>query len=52
MAKVVSAVLVLRDGKAGEWTADLDDALNAWTTSYIGWLTTADIALEEKAAAK
>ncbi|RPD61570.1 chondroitin AC/alginate lyase [Lentinus tigrinus ALCF2SS1-7] len=50
MAKVVSGVLILREGKAAEWTSDIDTALNSWTTEYISWLTTAKIALEEKAA--
>ena len=52
MAKVVSGVLVLREGGAAAWTSALDDALNAWTDTYIAWLTSASIALEEKAAAK
>ena len=45
MAKVVSGVLLLREGKASEWTTEIDTALNKWTTDYIGWLTTAEIAL-------
>ena len=52
MAKVVSGVLVLREGNATAWTDELDNALNSWTETYIGWLTSASIALEEKAAAK
>ena len=52
MAKVVSGVLLLREGGAAAWTDDLDSALNAWTETYITWLTTTSIALEEKAAAK
>ena len=52
MAKVVSGVLLLREGGAAAWTNDLDSALTAWTETYITWLTTASIALEEKAAAK
>ena len=52
MAKVVSGVLMLREGQAAEWTAEINDALNNWTNEYIGWLTTAKIALEEKAAEK
>ncbi|KAI0752836.1 chondroitin AC/alginate lyase, partial [Daedaleopsis nitida] len=51
MAKVVSGVLLLREGKAPQWTSDIDTALNNWTNEYINWLSTADIALEEKAAA-
>ncbi|KAH9929064.1 chondroitin AC/alginate lyase [Epithele typhae] len=50
MAKVVSAVLLMREGKAAAWTTELDTGLNSWTTEYIGWLTSAGIALEEKAA--
>ncbi|KAI0363966.1 chondroitin AC/alginate lyase [Pilatotrama ljubarskyi] len=50
MSKLVSGVLVLREGKAAEWTSDLDAQLTNWTTSYINWLTTAKIALEEEAA--
>ncbi|TBU38981.1 chondroitin AC/alginate lyase [Dichomitus squalens] len=50
MAKVVSGVLLLREGKAAEWTSDIDAGLTNWTTSYIQWLTGAGIALEEKAA--
>ncbi|RDX42880.1 chondroitin AC/alginate lyase [Lentinus brumalis] len=50
MAKVVSGILVLREGKAPEWTSDIDTALNNWTKEYISWLTSASIALEEKAA--
>ncbi|KAH9168059.1 chondroitin AC/alginate lyase [Lactarius sanguifluus] len=50
MTKVVSAVLVLRLGKAPEWTDTIDSGLVNWTTTYIGWLTSNKIALEEAAA--
>ncbi|KAI0827307.1 chondroitin AC/alginate lyase [Trametes gibbosa] len=50
MTKLVSGVLILREGKAAEWTSDIDAALTNWTNSYIGWLTNAQIALEEEAA--
>ncbi|KAH9903346.1 chondroitin AC/alginate lyase [Cubamyces lactineus] len=50
MSKLVSGVLILREGKAAEWTSDLDTQLTNWTTSYINWLTTAKIALEEESA--
>ncbi|KAL7284680.1 chondroitin AC/alginate lyase [Trametes coccinea BRFM310] len=50
MAKLVSGVLILREGKAAEWTSDIDTQLTNWTNSYIGWLTTAKIALEEESA--
>lgn len=52
MSKIVSAVLALREGKAQGWTNGIDAALVAWTKEYIQWLTTAGIALEEKAATK
>jgi len=52
MAKVVNAVLVLRAGNAPQWTSKIDSGLIAWTKTYIGWLTSSDIALEEAAATK
>ena len=52
MAKIVSGVLLLREGKAAEWTTNIDTGLTNWAISYIQWLTTAAIALEEKKAAK
>ncbi|KAI0772940.1 chondroitin AC/alginate lyase [Trametes elegans] len=51
MSKLVSGVLILRQGKASEWTSEIDTRLTNWTTSYINWLTTAKIALEEESAA-
>ena len=52
MAKVVSGVLLLREGKATEWTTTIDTGLTNWAILYIQWLTTTAIALEEKKAAK
>ena len=52
MSKVVSGVLILREGRAAEWTSDIDLALTSWTQEYITWLMSASIALEEKAATK
>lgn len=52
MAKVASGVLILRLGKAPEWTSDIDSAFVEWNKQYTQWLTTAQIALEEKAATK
>ncbi|KAH8982367.1 chondroitin AC/alginate lyase [Lactarius hatsudake] len=51
MTKVVNAVLVLRAGKAPEWTDTIDSGLVNWTTTYIGWLMSNKIALEEAASA-
>ncbi|PIL29173.1 hypothetical protein GSI_09222 [Ganoderma sinense ZZ0214-1] len=51
MAKIVSGVLILRGGKAREWTSEVDTGFTNWTKEYIPWLTSAPIALAEKAAA-
>ncbi|KAI9507102.1 chondroitin AC/alginate lyase [Russula earlei] len=50
MTKIVSAVLVLRAGNAPGWTSAIDAGLVNWTTSYIGWLTTSPVALNESIA--
>ncbi|EIN14695.1 chondroitin AC/alginate lyase [Punctularia strigosozonata HHB-11173 SS5] len=50
MSKLVSGILILREGNAAEWTSDLDSSLVSWTKEYITWLTTADIAIQEKEA--
>lgn len=50
MSKLVSGVLMMRNGSAPAWTTDIDSGLNSWVTQYIQWLTTADLALQEKAA--
>ena len=52
MTKVVDAVLILRAGNASEWTEAIDSGLVNWTTTYIGWLTSNAIALQEAAAPK
>ncbi|KAG6915941.1 hypothetical protein DXG01_009207 [Tephrocybe rancida] len=50
MAKVLTAIEILRKTKCTDWTADLDNKMIAWTKEYIGWLESAPISLEEKAA--
>ncbi|QRW24462.1 chondroitin AC/alginate lyase [Rhizoctonia solani] len=50
MSKLVSGVLMLRNGSAPAWTGELDSGLKTWVNSYIGWLTTNELALQEKAA--
>ncbi|KAM5536812.1 hypothetical protein V8D89_009530 [Ganoderma adspersum] len=50
MAKIVSGILILRGGKVPEWTSEVDTGFVNWTKEYIPWLTSAPIALEEKAA--
>lgn len=52
MSKVTSAVLIMRQGQAAEWTPDLDLNLTLWATEYIQWLTTSQIAIEESEATK
>ncbi|KAF8802054.1 chondroitin AC/alginate lyase [Phlegmacium glaucopus] len=51
MAKVTSAILLLRQGKSTAWTKDLDDKMISWSNEYITWMETADIAIMEAAAA-
>ncbi|KAI0782105.1 chondroitin AC/alginate lyase [Abortiporus biennis] len=50
MAKIASGILILRGGKASNWPSDVDSGFTAWMKSYIPWLTSAKIALEEKAS--
>jgi hypothetical protein len=52
MTKIVSGLLILRGGSSAEWTSELDSALLSWTKTYIEWLTTAKIAIEEKESTK
>ena len=52
MAKVTSAILLLRKGGSTAWTKDLDDRMISWSNDYINWMETADIAIEEADAAK
>ena len=52
MAKIASGVLVLRQGQAPGWTTDIDNGFHAWIQQYIPWLTTAELAIQEREAAK
>lgn len=52
MAKVVSGILILREGKSTAWTSDLNNQMNNWTTTYLKWIETADIAVAESKATK
>ena len=52
MAKVTSAILLLRKGGSTAWTKDLDDRMISWSNDYIEWIETADIAIEEANAEK
>ncbi|KII91574.1 hypothetical protein PLICRDRAFT_105018 [Plicaturopsis crispa FD-325 SS-3] len=49
MAKIVSGLLILRNGNSTAWTSDLNTKMESWMKEYISWLTTAPIALEEGA---
>lgn len=52
MAKIATGVLILRTGNAPEWSSDIDAQFTTWVKKYIGWLTSANLALSEKAATK
>ena len=52
MAKITSAILLLRKGGSKAWTKDLDDRMISWSNDYIKWMETADIAIEEANAPK
>lgn len=52
MAKIATGILLLRAGKAPEWTSDIDSQFNAWLSKYVVWLTTAKIAIQEKDSLK
>lgn len=48
MAKIASGVILLRDGSSNEWDKDTDTHFQDWVRNYTSWLTTDEIALEEK----
>ncbi|QRW05956.1 chondroitin AC/alginate lyase [Ceratobasidium sp. AG-Ba] len=50
MTKLVSGVLMMRNGSAPAWTSDLDTGLNTWVNQYIQWLDTAKLSQDEKAS--
>ena len=52
MAKIASGVLLLRQSNAQPWTSDIDSGFTSWSKTYIQWLTSADIALQEMKADK
>jgi len=51
IAKIASAILVLRKGENTDWTPELDSDMITWCRQYINWLETSDLALGEGAAA-
>ncbi|KAH8824495.1 chondroitin AC/alginate lyase [Flagelloscypha sp. PMI_526] len=48
VCKMLSGILILRKGNSTAWTSEIDTQMRNWTTSYIGWLTTADLAMQER----
>ena len=52
MAKITSAILLLRKGGSTAWTKDLDERMISWSNEYIEWMETADVAIEEATATK
>jgi hypothetical protein len=47
MTKIVTGILILRQGRSEDWTAELDEQMNGWCREYIGWLETSPLALDE-----
>ncbi len=52
ITKVASAILILRQGNATDWTPDLDNQMVSWVQEYIQWLETSTLAIEEGDATK
>ena len=52
MAKVTTAILLLRRGGSTAWTTDLDDKMTSWSYEYIKWVETSKTAIEAAAATK
>jgi len=50
MTKVANAILIMRKAEAPFWTAEMDAQMVAWTHEYIGWLESAELALDEGSA--
>jgi hypothetical protein len=47
MTKIVTGILILRQGDSTDWTTELDERMNAWSRQYITWLETSPLALDE-----
>ncbi|TFK28305.1 hypothetical protein FA15DRAFT_678507 [Coprinopsis marcescibilis] len=47
MAKIASAILILRRGNSPDWTSDLDDQMVSWAQEHTHWLETSENALAE-----
>lgn len=51
MTKIAASILILRKAENPDWTAAIDEQMVAWTSEYIEWLETAELALQEGDAA-
>jgi hypothetical protein len=47
MAKIASAIMILREGNNTYWTETLNTQMMNWTTNYLEWMTTSPIAYQE-----
>lgn len=45
--KIASAILILREGKAPDWTPDIDTGMASWAKQYINWLQTSAQGINE-----
>ena len=52
MAKIASALLLLRKGGSTAWTSDLDNKMIAWSREYITWLENSELATDERDSEK
>lgn len=52
MTMITSGILMLRNGKSADWTTELDTQMNNWTSTYITWLKTNTLAIQEEIAVK
>jgi len=52
MAKITSGILILRNGSSPDWTDDLNNQMNNWTSNYINWVVHSPTAYGEWIAPK
>jgi hypothetical protein len=51
MARISVSVMILRKGNSPDWTSNLDTQMMNWTTSYLNWMLTNPLGIEELASA-
>lgn len=44
--------MILREGNADGWNSTIDGRFQDWVANYTTWLTTAQMAIDEKTSAK